>query len=33
LPQEELEDMMDQTSTLISAVKEALRDMDAEGKV
>mmetsp|Transcript_27814 Transcript_27814/g.66241 ORF Transcript_27814/g.66241 Transcript_27814/m.66241 type:complete len:303 (+) Transcript_27814:193-1101(+) len=30
--QEELEDMMDQTSTLISAVKETLKEMDSEGK-
>jgi len=30
--QQEIEDMMDQTSTLIKAVKEALKELDAEGK-
>lgn len=30
--QEEIEDMMDQTTTLIKAVKESLKELDAEGK-
>ena len=30
--QDEIEDLMDQTTTLIKAVKEALKDLDKEGK-